>query len=110
MSAWVLGLALGAGYLINKNVQVSNRLQDSVAEYQSTAEPADEGVTSEEVRKAWMNTDSVRNGDFAEEIPRERRASIQHAQQMAERAVQQFEAPTTQPIEGVLMTFSGCAH
>lgn len=50
MSAWILGLALSAGYLINKNLQVTDRLEQATTKYQSAAKPADPGPTSKEIR------------------------------------------------------------
>ena len=44
-------LALGAGYLINKNLVMQNRLQEKVHEYNSAALPADPGPPTSEIRK-----------------------------------------------------------
>ena len=44
MSAWIVGLAIAAGYLINKNLTVQSRLTQAEAEYQGAAKPATGGV------------------------------------------------------------------
>ena len=40
MSAWVVGLGLAAGYLVNKNVVLKNQLDESVEEFNSAARPS----------------------------------------------------------------------
>ena len=106
MSAWVVGLALAAGYLINKNIQVSSRLEDAKAEYNNKAAPATSGVTSKEVRKAWANTDFAKYGDMAEELTQAQKDSL-HARVLAQRQeVEQYDASEVPSIQGVMMTFA----
>ena len=50
MSAWVIGLGIAAGYLINKNVHMQKRLTESVQEFQESAKPAEPGPQSKEIR------------------------------------------------------------
>ena len=49
-SAWVVMLGIGAGYLINKKMIMQGQLQQSVDEFQNSALPSDNGVTSAEIR------------------------------------------------------------
>ena len=50
MSAWVIALGLSAGYLVNKNLQMTERLEQQVKVHQEEAKPADPGPTSEAIR------------------------------------------------------------
>jgi uncharacterized protein involved in exopolysaccharide biosynthesis len=108
-AAWVLGLALAAGYLINKNVQVSSQLKNSIAEYQNAAEPSTDGATSAEVRKAWANTDFTRYGDMAEELRSSQKVALDSRVELQRAQVEQFETAhvPSSSIQGVMLTFDG---
>ena len=69
-AAWLVGLGVAAGYLINKNHAISSRLDTSIAKYNSAAEPATGGVTSAEVRSAYKRIDHVKYGDMNPDLPR----------------------------------------
>ena len=105
MSAWVLGLALSAGFLMNKNFQTKSRLIQAESEYQGAAEPATDGVTSEEVRKSWRNTDFARFGDYAEDLDHKEKLHINRLVEQQHSAVESFEGAhaSSVPIQGVLM-------
>lgn len=105
MSTWVVGLALAAGYLINKNIQVRGKLEDSKAEYHSTAKPATGGVTTSEVRSAWANTDFTRYGDMSEDLTQSQKESLDARVVAQKEAVEQYDASTVPSIQGVLLTF-----
>lgn len=110
MSAWIVGLALAAGYLINKNISVRTQLENASQNYNRAAKPATDGVTSAEVRKAWRNVDSTRFGDMAEDLPLSQKLDLDQRVQAQRAAVEEYDAPTMQPIQGVLMTYDrlGC--
>ena len=105
MSAWIIGLALAAGYLINKNISVRTQLEDASAEYNKAAKPATGGVTSSEVRQAWRNTAFTRFGDMAEDLAESQKMELDRKVQVQREAVEQYDAATVQPIQGVLMTY-----
>ncbi len=105
MSAWIVGLALAAGYLINKNIQVSNRLQDSIAEHHSSAKPATDGVTTSEVRASWANTDFAKYGDMSEDLTRSQKDALNSNVQQQQQVVQQYDGLAATPIQGVLLTY-----
>lgn len=46
MSAWVIGLAAGAAYLVNKNAGRNGPLEDAKAVYNSGVTPSTDGATS----------------------------------------------------------------
>lgn len=107
MSAWILGLAIGAGYLINKNLAVQNRLNDAESEYNSAAKPATGGVTSQEVRTAWRNTDFSTFGDFNADWSQLEKNRVVAKEAEAAGAVQAYESGVgaLPQIEGVMLTF-----
>jgi hypothetical protein len=110
MSAWIVGLGLAAGYLINKNIAVRARLDDATAEYNKAAKPATGGVTSAEVRKAWRNTDFTRYGDMSEDLAQSQKMELDRKVQDQQSVVEQYDASSVPPIQGVLMTYDrlGC--
>lgn len=107
MSAWVVGLALAAGYLINKNVAVmSSKLNDIERDYYSAAEPSTDGATSAEVRRAWANTDFTRYGDMTEDLATSQKLELERKVQSQKDDVALYDAGVAvPPIQGVLMTF-----
>ena len=76
MSAWIIGLAIAAGYLINKNVQAVERVTRAESAYQGAALPATGGVTTAEVRSAWRNTDFSTYGDFNSDLSKAERNRV----------------------------------
>jgi hypothetical protein len=107
MSAWVVGLAIAAGYLINKNLVVQSRLTQAEAEYQGVAKPATGGVTSAEVRKAWKNTDYETYGDFNADWSQQERDRVVASERQAAQTVQAYDerAEALPQIQGVMLTF-----
>ena len=110
MSAWVIGLALAAGYLINKNVQVKSKLENAAAEYNSAAKPATDGVTSSELRSAWRNTDFTRFGDMSEDLSSSQKNALDQQVRDQNAAVEKYDAPSVPAIEGVLLTYDRCGY
>ena len=102
MAAWVLGLGLAAGYLINKNLAVRARLEDAEAEYRDVHVESTGGATSAEVRKAWRNTDHTRFGEMAEDLPESEKQKIDRLTRAQQSAAEQFDAAEALPsIQGV---------
>lgn len=107
MSAWVVGLAIAAGYLINKNLTVQSRLTQAEAEYQGAAKPATGGVTSAEVRQAWKNTDYDTYGDFNVDWSQQEKDRVVAREQQVAQSVQSYDehAEALPQIQGVMLTF-----
>jgi hypothetical protein len=105
MSAWVVGLGLAAGYLINKNVAIVSRLDESVTEFNSAAKPATGGVTSAEVRNAWKRTDHVKYADMNTGLPKKQMDALAKNEERAASEVEQFEQGSPAPILGVMLHY-----
>lgn len=105
MSAWVVGLALSAGYLINKNLKLQSVLESAQVKYNTAAQPAEKGVTTAEVRKAWANTEYTRYGDMSEKLSQAKKQELDQKVQAQQQQVQEYDAPQVPQIQGVMMTF-----
>jgi len=107
MSAWIVGLALAAGYLINKNLQVSGLLDKAERVYNGAAKPSTDGVTSDEVRSAWANTDFTKFGDMQEDLAASQKLSLAAKTENQRALVEAYDAPpgSEREIQGVLLTF-----
>ncbi len=106
MSAWVVALGLGAGYLINKNTIIQNQLETSADEFNSAAKPATGGVTSEEVRKAHRRIDYVKYGDMNTDLLKRQKDALLEKASAAEEQAERFDSgPLSQQIQGVLMVY-----
>ena len=107
MSAWVIALGLGAGYLINKNVLITNQLAESVEKFNSAAKPATGGVTSAEVRAAHKRTDHVKYGDMSTDLSRQQMDALHQKRLAAASEAEQFDSGSSPPavIHGVMLQF-----
>jgi len=107
MSAWILGLALGAGFLINKNIKVSGLLDSAERTYNSAAAPSTDGATSAEVRNAWANTDFTKFGDMHQDLPASQKMSLASKTEDQRALVQSYDTPpgSEREIRGVFLTF-----
>jgi len=107
MSAWVVGLGLAAGYLVNKNVVLKNQLDESVEEFNSAARPATGGVTSSEVRATHRRVDDhTIYGDMNAALPKKRMDELRSRQLAASEETEQFDAAQgPAAIQGVLLSF-----
>lgn len=106
MSAWVIGLGLAAGYLINKKMAIVGQLEKSAAEHYSGVKPATDGVTSAEVRSAWKRTDHVKYGDMNMDLSKKEMDVLVSGEERAASLVEDFDrAGQTPQIEGVLLRF-----
>ncbi len=105
MSAWVIALGLGAGYLINKNLQIASRLETSVAEFEQAAKPA-EGLTSQEVRQVQRTVpigDRYQDMNLQDLSSADAKALVQERER-AHQEVQEYEAGPA-PIQGVYLVY-----
>jgi hypothetical protein len=106
MSAWAIALTLAAGYLVNKNLKMTHRLDQSVKEYQ-TARPANPGPATEEIRqvqRAVPIADSLQDLNL-QDLTRD---DVKHLSQERARAAQEvvaYESPTVPEIQGVYLHF-----
>ena len=109
MNAWVLGLAVSALYLMNKNTAIAGRLHHSIAEFQAGGNGVNEatdGVTTAEVRKTYRRTDDITYADINPEAPAQMREGLVSAQKRAAAEVQAFDSSESSgPIVGVMMQF-----
>lgn len=106
MSAWLVGLAVGAGYLINKNLSMNGILLKAEQRYNNAAGPSTDGVTSEEVRTAWANTDFAKYGDMHEDLSTSQKSALLAKQERQLASVEAYESVAGQPeIRGVLLTY-----
>ena len=105
MSAWVIALGLSAGYLINKNLAMASRLQESVTAYQEQADP-DPELSSSEIRKVQRRVPDADRYDSMnlQDLPAEDVRHLQAERERAHAEVQEFEAGPP-PIEGVYLVF-----
>ena len=105
MSAWIFGLALAAGYLINKNMTLQSVLDKAESDFQGAAKPATGGVTTAEVRNAWKSTDYATYGDFNSDWSKQDVMGVVQAEMRQKGVAQNFEDGGALPtIQGVLLT------
>ena len=99
-------LGLGVGYLFWSNLNAPKQLEMLEKQYNSAAEPATDTVTTEDVRKAWKNTDYVKFGDYAEDLPHAQRLDVNNRMAKQAASVASYEnAGSVAEIQGVMMTF-----
>ena len=115
MSAWVVGLALSAGYLINKNLHFKSKidkLEEATTKYNNAVEPASPGPTTKAIRKTQSDpTRTVgksggRYDDFNQEngTSRAEMNQVLAVQDSLAQEVQNYELPPRFPeIEGVML-------
>ena len=102
MSAWGIGLALGAAYLVNKKFHLDGRLQQAVAEFETGADPSTDGVTSAEIRASHRQP-NTRSEMYAKDLPKRDRNILEAKAGAAAREVTAFDGVSTSEIEGVYL-------
>lgn len=106
MSAWVVGVAIGAAYLITNGLKGDPQLELQKDTYNSSVKPSTDGVTSAEVRKAWTDTRFVQFGDMHADLATAEKAKLARQVQAQQSVAQAFDSGMNPPeIQGVLMTF-----
>lgn len=103
MSAWVLGLALAAGYLVNKNITMQNRLAEKAHEFQQNAQPATPLPSSEirQVQRTVPLEEKFQDVNLAK-LGKQRVQEIGAASDRASAEVASFEAAPFE-IQGVYL-------
>jgi len=107
MSTWLIGLGLSAAYLINKNLQMTGQLNESIAQFENSgAEPSSDGATSAEVRKAHTRTDFVKYGDMNTDLPKRQMELLSAGEAKHASEVQAYDQQgAAGPILGVMLQF-----
>lgn len=107
MSAWVIALALSAGYLINRQLSVKQGLQERMAEFNSHAKPAKPGPETEEIRKVQATVpDAEKYLDInVSELPRAEVKKLTAAREAAHQEVAAYEAGPA-PFQGVYLNMN----
>ena len=107
MSAWVIALGLSAGYLINKNLKMTERLEQQVKVVNEQSKPSTSGLESEEIRDVQRKVpDADKYADMnIQDLSRERVALLTSARESAHAQAVEFERGPP-PIEGVWLNLS----
>lgn len=107
MSAWVIALGLSAGYLINKNLKMTEKIEQQVKVHQEQAKPADPGPATETIRNVQRQVpDGDKYQDMnLQDLSRERVAKLTQERERAHSEVAAFEQGDP-PIQGVWLNFS----
>ena len=102
MSAWVIALGLSAGYLINKQMQISQRLEEVMHEHNTHTTAA---TPSAEIRRVQRTVpDGVKYQDMnVTELPPAEVRKLVAAREAAHQEVAQYESGP--PIQGVWLNF-----
>lgn len=107
MGAWVLGLGLAAGYLMNKKMlSIHSLLEEAENNYQGVKKPATDSVTTAELRGARSDIRFARFGDMSEKIPTSEKLDLEDQQKRMQQAAREFDAGS-EPLpvlRGVMMT------
>ena len=99
-SAWVLGLALGAGYLVNKKMILAQQLDTAIAEHRKTEESSDE-LSGLLIHKAQSSKKHEKYGDMNQSLPQKDKDALLISQQESLSNVAAFESPEPVKIQGV---------
>ena len=107
MSVWLVGLTLGAGYLMNKKITMMQNVEEKVHEFNSgvgAAVPGPATATIRQVQRTLPQSD-VQQG-INEKAPVARQKYIKAAQEAEHQAVGAYESASQLPeIQGVYLTF-----
>ena len=105
-SAWVLALGISAGYLINKNLQMGQAIEQTV-KAAPKAKPADPGPTTEAIRNVQRTVPAAdRYQDMnVQDLTLKQMDGLREGQAAAAAKVAEWEAGCG-PIQGVYLNFS----
>ena len=106
MSAWVIALGLAAGYLMQKRMQVANRLEEATKQFNQAAEP--DTLPSEEIRAVQRAIPDSERFDALnmQDLTRQQVDELAAARQAAATKVVQYEnSQGLPPIEGVYLHY-----
>ena len=107
MSAWLVALALSAGYLVNKNLKMANRLDQTMVEYHEQELPADSAPDSSTIRKVQRAVpvgDSLQDLNL-QDLSSEDVKSLSNERKRAAQDVVNYESPTVPEIQGVYLHY-----
>lgn len=105
MSAWIIALGLSAGYLINKNMQLTTRIEESVKTHHSAAKPATDGPPTETIREVQRSiplADKYQDMN-AQDLTRREMDRLAGLQEARHQEVAAYEAPSLPEISGVYL-------
>lgn len=104
MSAWVIALGLSAGYLVNKNLKMAERLEQAVQVHHEQAKPADPGPATDTIRKVQRTVPaSDRYQDMnLQDLSASDVKGLTQAREQAHQEVAAFEQGPP-PIQGVYL-------
>ena len=102
----VMGLGIATGYLVSKNRVIKHQIDNAVAGYEGSAEPATDGVTSAEIRSTRKLTNHVKFGDFKESLPVRERDAVLAEQRADAKDVDDFNG-SAPSIQGILLQHDG---
>ena len=105
-SAWVLALGISAGYLINKNLQMGQAIEQ-VVKAAPTAKPATPGPSTEAIRNVQRTVPAAdRYQDMnVQDLTKRQMDSLAEGQAGAAAKVAEWEAGPA-PIQGVYLNLS----
>lgn len=98
---WVLGLAVGILYCVQKKMHVDGLLDKARDEYYA---PGEEGpdLTTKQVRAVWKNTEDTRYGEMSTDLSKNEREQLdQKAKNLQAEALRYDAALALPKIEGV---------
>lgn len=107
MSAWVVALGLSAGYLINKQLSIAQKLDESIKEVTTQKKPAEPGPSTEAIRDVQRTVpDADKFQDMnLQDLSAQRVQELGAERERAHREVAQFEAGPP-PVQGVYLNLS----
>ena len=106
MSAWIIGLGVSIGYLLNKNSKMTSNIDNALAKYETalSANGTTGGTTSAEISQAKERPLSQLCSDFSDVITGSDMKSIQAAQDNDAAKVLGYDSAASPPeIIGVMM-------
>lgn len=107
MGAWLIMLALGTSFLIQKNQRQLVALEHVRREVNSSADPADPGPETREIRNVQRSLPlSETVGELnMQDLTQSDVVAIKTQEARAADAVMQYEAPVLHEIEGVYLHY-----
>ena len=104
MSGWVVALGLGAGYLINRKLNLDDKL-NGAKEDMNPPKEATGPFTTATIRKTYKLLDGVKYGDMNERLSQAEKDTLLTNQKEAASEVSQWDASQgSAPVEGVVLT------
>ena len=102
MSAWVIALGLSAGYLINKNLKMTEKIEQMAKVHHDQAKPANPGPETETIRQVQRTVpvgDKYQDMNLQDLGTKDVQSLTKSAQRIPEEVARFEQGPP--PIEGV---------